>query len=115
MGNPLYRSPLYNETGNIAVLDNRFAAWHLAAAGTPLNGLRYRLMCTFQHGLGTYNNPFTNPRNNVSILAEAAYSFTQESELLKGVTVKGALGFDRGPLLGNNTGFQLTVAKTLDL
>lgn len=115
MGNPLYRSPLYNDTGDIIIVDNRFTAWHLAATGAPLKGLRYRLMCTFQHGLGTYRKPFSSSRNNVSILAEAAYSFPSVSEPLKGVTVKGALGFDRGPLLGNNTGFQLTVAKILNL
>ena len=115
MGNPLYRSPLYNDSGDIYVYDNRFTAWHLAATGIPTKGLRYRLMCTFQRGLGTYKRPFANPHNNVSLLAEAAYSFTQESEFLKGVTLKGAFGADRGPLLGNNIGFQLTVAKTLGL
>ena len=115
MGNPLYRSPLYNDNGDITVLDNRFTAWHLAATGTPLAGLRYRVMCTLQRGLGSYRHPFTNPRDNVSILAEAAYSFQQETQPLKGVTLKGALGFDRGLLLGNNTGLQLTVAKALNL
>ena len=115
IGNPLYSSPLYNDDGAIAIRDNRFTAWHLAAAGSPVRNLRYRLMCTFQRGLGTYRRPFTNPRNNVSILAEAAYTFTQTSELLRGVTVKGAFGTDRGALLGNNIGFQFTVAKTLDL
>ncbi len=115
MGNPLYRSPLYNDSGDITVFNNRFTAWHLAATGIPLHGLRYRVMCTFQRGLGSYRHPLSHPQNNVSIMAEAAYSFPQDSQPLKGVTVKGAFGTDRGGLLGNNTGLQMTVAKRLNL
>ena len=40
MGNPLYRSPLYNDDGHIEVEHNRFKAWHLgwppgSAASAP--------------------------------------------------------------------------------
>lgn len=115
MGNPLYRSPLYNDNGRITVFNNRFTAWHLAATGTPVAKLRYRLMCSFQRGWGSYRYPLANPQNNVSLMAEAAYSFAQQSQLLKGLTVKGAFGMDRGGLIGNNTGFQLTVAKSMNL
>ena len=114
MGNPLYRSPIYNEDGRLMVMDNRFTAWHFAATGTPMTGLSYRLMCTWQRGLGTYRHPYPNPQNNFSLLAEAVYAFPQSSTL-QGMTVKGAFGIDRGSILGDNTGFQLTVAKTFGL
>ena len=114
MGNPLYLSPIYNDDGRLMVKNNRFTAWHFAATGAPLSRLRYRLMCTWQRGLGSYRHPYANPHDNVSIMAEAEYGFPKDSKL-KGMTVKGAFGMDRGSLLGNNTGFQLTVAKTFNL
>ena len=114
MGNPLYLSPIYNGDGRLTVKDNRFTAWHLAATGSPLPRLRYRLMCSWQRGLGTYRAPYPTPRNNVSIMAEAEYALPGTS-CLKGTTVRGTLGMDRGSLLGNNTGCQLTVAKTFNL
>ena len=112
MGNPLYRSPLYNEDGMIMVKDNRFWAWHLAASGEPLPGLRYRLLCTWQRGFGTYELPLQDPQRNLSLLAEAAYRFTKESRLA-GWSVKCGLGLDHGSLLGDNLGVQLTVGRNL--
>ena len=79
------------------VKDSRFTAWHFAATGTPVERLRYRLMCTFQRGLGTYRYPYAHPRNNVSLLAEAEYEFPHDSQL-KGMAVKGSFGMDRGSL-----------------
>ena len=112
MGNPLFRSPLYNDNGVIDIEDNRFRAWHLAAAGSPMEGLRYRLMCTWQRGLGTYHHPFVYPRRNTSMMAEASYSFADGSRL-EGWQLKGAVALDHGELLGDNFGVQLTVAKRL--
>ena len=112
MGNPLYRSPLYNDDGRILTEDNRFWAWHIAAAGSPIEGLRYRLMCTWQRGFGTYDKPLSHPMHNMSLMGEARYCFP-ETSTLGGWSVKGALGLDRGGLLGDNFGMQLTIGKTL--
>jgi hypothetical protein len=114
MGNPLYMSPLYNADGRITVADNRFAAWHFAATSQPMPGLRYRLMCTWQRGLGTYLRPYSNPRRNVSLMAEAEYSFPKDSRFA-GFSIIGAVASDRGSLLGDNTGMQLTVAKKFNI
>ncbi len=113
MGNPLYMSPIYNDNGHITVADNRFTAWHVAATSQPWPGLRYRLMCTWQRGLGTYQHPYPDPRRNVSLLAEAEYSFPQKEGLLAGVSVKGAVAADKGELLGDHFGAQITVTKKL--
>ena len=114
MGNPLYRSPLYNDDGTICVLNNRFWAWHAALSGSPLTGLHYRLLATWQKGFGKYDQPFVNPQQTVSLMAEARYTFPQHSTL-NGWAVKGAVAMDRGTLLGNNTGAQLTLARTFTL
>lgn len=109
MGNPLYRSPLYNDDRQIMIEDNRFWAWHFAFAGDPLKNLHYRVLATVQRGWGTYDMPLPDPQRNVSLLAEASY------RLPAGWNVKGAFGLDSGKLLGNNVGFQLTVAKCLKI
>ncbi|MBO5548275.1 MAG: hypothetical protein J5954_01415 [Prevotella sp.] len=106
MGNPLYRSPLYNEDGTIRVLNNRFVAWHVGLAGNPLDRLHYRFLATWQRGWGTYDNLFRDPETSVSIMGEACYQFP------KGWQLKGAMGFDSGKIYGKNFGCQLTIAKT---
>lgn len=104
MGNPLYRSPLYNE-GDIHVQNNRFVAWHLGLAGQPLPQLDYRLLATFQTGYGTYAQPYLPRHHSRSLLAEAVW------HLQGGWSLAGRLGLDHGTILGNNVGLQLTVTK----
>lgn len=110
MGNPLYLSPIYNESHKIQVEDNRFSAWHFGVNGDPTDNVHYRLLATFQKGYGTYSTPYPDPRNNFSFLAEAAYDF---SSLVgqKGWSIKGAFALDRGKLMGDNTGCQFTLTK----
>ncbi len=106
MGNPLYRSPVYNDDGIIDFKDTRFIAWHLGFSGTPIPLLDYRILATFQKGWGTYNNPYVPIERNFSMLMEAAY------QLHHGWRVKGAFGLDHGKILGNNVGFNLTISKS---
>lgn len=106
MGNPLYRSPIYNTDGVIDFKDNRFMALHLGVGGRPSTRLAYRLMATYQEGLGTYDQPYTKKHHNVSAMLEAAYRLPQ------GWLIKGAYGMDMGGLLGHNYGAQLTVSKS---
>ena len=106
MGNPLYRSPLYNEDGTIRVANNRMVAWHLGLSGDPLPTLHYRLLTTYQTGLGTYDDPFTSPQYNFSLLAELFW------QLRHGWILRGALGMDQGKLLGDNYGAQLSIVKS---
>lgn len=108
MGNPLFRSPIYNDNGQIYVMDNRFTAFHLGLSST-IDNVHYRLLATWQNGLGTYKSPYTRRRENFSVLAEVGYSFDGR---LSGWSLTGACGMDHGKILGNNYGFQLTVSKT---
>lgn len=114
MGNPLYRSPIYNDNKLVEVDDSRFSAWHIGISGAPASGLRYRLLATWQKGFGTYIRPYTEPRKNVSLLAEAYYHFP-EGSALGGWSVNGAFALDRGKLLGDNTGVQLTIGKRMEI
>ncbi len=113
MGNPLYRSPLYNTDGLIQVEDNRFIAYHLGFSGAPQDNINYRVLATYQEGWGTYKSPYTHKRHNVSLLVEAAYQPITQKKWLKGTMVKLGYGMDFGSILrGVNYGFQLTVAKS---
>lgn len=108
MGNPLFRSPIYNDDGTITVKDNRFVAFHLGLSG-GIHDVRYRLLTTWQEGLGTYNEPYTKKLHNHSVLAEVAYNFSGK---LDGWKVCGSYGVDFGKILGNNSGFRLTISKS---
>jgi hypothetical protein len=105
MGNPLYRSPLYNEDGTIRVLNNRFVAWHLGMTGDPTSRLHYRLLTTWQRSYGTYDDLFWNPQETVSMLGEITY------RMAKGWSLRGAMAFDTGKTYGQNIGWQLTITK----
>ena len=64
IGNPLYRSPIYNNDGYIDIRNNRFIAYHLGFDGQPTQRLGYRILGTYQKGWGTYSNPFTKKHHN---------------------------------------------------
>lgn len=106
VGNPLYLSPLYNDDGSIMVKCNRFKAWHFGIAGDPVKNLHYRVKFSWQYGLGTYNEPYLNPRENISTLLELSYAFPQ-------CVVTAAYGADYGTLRGNNSGVQFTIRYKL--
>lgn len=106
IGNPLYTSPIYNENGELYFYNTRFTAFHFGMNGQPLENLVYRLLATYQEGLGTYDKPYTKKRHNVSFLVEASYQFP------KGWAVTADYGMDFGSILGHNYGFQLTIAKS---
>ena len=109
IGNPLYRSPLYNTDGVIDVRNNRFMALHLGLNGEPSENFSYRALATYQEGFGTYTAPYTKKHHNVSFMFEGTYSFREG--LLRGFKIRGAYGMDFGYILGHNHGFQLTISK----
>lgn len=114
MGNPLYRSPIYNSDGTIAIKDNRFIAFHMGLGGHPNEFLNYRLLATCQEGWGTYDDPYTKKRHNVSLMAEASYTLhSLRHKWMNGINITAGAGADFGSILnGNNYGFQLTLSKT---
>lgn len=103
MGNPLYLSPIYNEGKTMNVKDNRFWAWHFGFSGDPASNLHYRLLASWQRGWGTYNDPYDHPRRNFSLMGELSWKASDRLSLV------AAFGLDRGGLLGDNSGGQLTL------
>ena len=106
LGNPLYRSPIYNDDQKLLFECNRFTAWHIGFAGQPTQKIHYRLRASWQEGIGTYDMPYCNPQRNVSLGIEMNY---HADKLYKGLSIGTALGIDRGELMGNNTGGMLTL------
>ena len=109
MGNPLFRSPIYNEDGTINVDNNRFYAFHLGIDGKPSNTVAWRLLCSVQKGFGTYHKPYIEPENSFSMLAET--DITPQNKNLKGWCLRLSYGMDCGRILGNNYGGMITIAK----
>lgn len=107
IGNPLFRSPIYNTNEKIGVYDNRFVAFHLGFDGQPTDRLSYRALATWQKGWGTYSDPFTKAHQNVSFMIESTYRFNN------GWQATAAYGMDFGSnqMLGHNAGGQITVCK----
>jgi hypothetical protein len=105
MGNPLYRSPIYNTDGRIEVENNRFMALHIGFDGQPTERLSYRVLASWQDGLGSYDIPFLEKRHNTSFMVESGYAFN------RGWQLRAAYGMDFGSILGHNYGGQLTISK----
>ena len=85
-------------------------AFHLGIDGRPTDNFSYRVLASWQEGLGSYQDPYDEPHHNVSFLVEGKYNF--DNKLLKGWSVKGGYAMDFGKILGHNYGLQLTVVKT---
>ena len=111
IGNPLYMSPLYNTDGTIRIKNNRFVAWHAGISGNPTEEWSYRLLTTYQTGYGTYAELYPHPRHNFSLMAETSYRVAHQKPL-GGWGITAAFGMDKGSLLGDNYGVQITLSKT---
>lgn len=108
IGNPLVLSPIYNKDGQIIFKGNRTKSHHLGISGSPTHEVDYRVLLTHTRNWGTYSDPFVDIKRNVSVLLEASY----QPRKLKGWKITGSFAFDRGDLMGDNTGGMITIIKT---
>ncbi len=112
IGNPLYISPLYMKNGRLTFPCTRFRAHHVGLSGTPHPSLSYRMLYTHSLRLGTYDAPLLKKIRQNSFLCELTYSPGKlRSANLQGWSATLSFAFDKGQFIGNNTGFQLTIAK----
>lgn len=108
IGNPLYRSPLYNTDGYINFEYNRFRALHGGINGSIIDGLDYRILGTRQVSFGTYHSPLTHKAYNTSFLIELSYQMPPNTFFEKFKWIVG-YGEDHGKIYGNNKGLQVTL------
>lgn len=108
IGNLLLISPIYNKDGSIAFKGNRVKAHHLGISGHPSQEIDYRVLVSYSRNWGTYSDPFLEIEKNVSTLFELSYA----PRWLENWTLTGSLAFDRGDLIGNNSGGMITIRKT---
>lgn len=113
MGNVFFTSPLYNHNADLTFASNRFKAHHIGISGKPSDVLQYRMLYSHLRSLGTYAVPYDRARTNHSFMLELAYNPTHLGKLAtKGWGLKAAFAMDRGDLLNDNTGLQITISKT---
>ena len=115
LGNPLMTSPLYNDAFGVGhqlyFMNNRVKAWHVGLSGDPSSEWHWRLLVSFTRNWGSYDVPLSDVLRQNSALAEVTY----RPDFAPGWGAKVGLALDRGKLLGNSFGGQLTISKQLTL
>ena len=122
IGNPLYYTALYDDDGTLTLKGNRFNAHHVGIEGNPAQRLSYRVLFTHTKNWGTYAKPFPDTRQNNSLLLEVNYQtkdpvkrsymdYQKRNDFWRGWNITAAFAYDHGTNLGNNLGFQITLAK----
>lgn len=106
-GNPLLRSPIYNENGQMEFLYNRVKALHAGWRGQVAKDWRYTAKLTWSRTWGGTNRPTLDILHNVSAYVRVDYA----PERLAGWKFDASLALDRGEIYGDNAGFQLRVRK----
>lgn len=112
-GSPLLYNPCYNGENNHThiITNTRISACHLGLEGQPLPAWGYRLLGTWERSWGSYIDPLPTPGTTFSTLAELTWTPARPQPLFTYATAAFAL--DRSSLIGNTTGFCLTLSKTL--
>lgn len=111
LGNPLLTSPIYNKDHVIEFKNNRVKGWHIGLSGDPTEDIHWRVLMSFMQNWGTYRIPYSDIRNQTSLMGEVTWS----PSCMKGWSGKVALGYDNGQVIGNSFGAQLTIHKSLKL
>jgi len=101
IGTPFIMSPIYNLDGYPGFACTRTNGFHLGAEGSLSSSLDWRMLVSYQHGLGGYDVPYYPARDNTSAMAELDWN---AGRLLPGLQIGGRLAFDAGRLRGNNFG-----------
>ena len=107
-GNPLLRSPIYNENGTLSFKYNRVKAVHLGWSGEISDEWEYMAKLTMNCTWGTHGAPTLDILENFSAYAVFQYRPAK----LKTWAFHASLGLDTGDIYGDNFGFQLKVRKT---
>lgn len=111
MGNPLLTSPIYNSDNSLTFCNNRIKGWHFGLMGDPASWLHWRILASFTKNWGTYDDPYDGAyKQNAFLLEATIYPYSWN-----GWQAKCSFGIDKGKVIGNNIGGQLTVSRTITL
>ena len=101
MGNPLYRSPIYNEDGTIYFKDNRFVGFHVGMSGHPSECFKWRFLGTWQEGLALTNSLTRRDDTTSDWMGEATYTLRGQRlpAWMRNTDVRMGVGADLGQSL----------------
>ncbi len=107
IANPLFISPIYNETNRLHFASNRIVANHLGFSGQPSKYLRYRILCSISDHWGTYFQPYEEIKYNHNFLFELISCLPKNASW----SFNTSFSFDRSNIIGNNWGVLLSIKK----
>lgn len=107
IGSPFLVSPIYNRDGYPAFSSNRNNGFHAGVSGQPVEEIGYKLLASYQRGLGTYTQPYHSARTDYSMMLQVDYD---AAALMRGVTARVQVAFDKGSLRGDNFGTSFTLS-----
>jgi hypothetical protein len=105
IGSPFLPSPIYNQDGYMAYIDNRVRGFHIGLSGAMSRVIDWRLLASYRQGFGDGRIPRQYPVHNTSLMAEARWHIST----VPGLSVCGQIAIDRGDIYGNNCGALLSV------
>jgi len=108
IGSPLISSPLLTEETEHYnnMKNNRVSAHHIGLEGFIAPELNYRGLFTYSRNYGTFNEPFDEPIDQLSLMVELTRPLPWY-ELEAGITLAG----DIGRMYGDNYGVMLNLRK----
>ena len=107
-GNGMLTSPIYNNNGYLRFQNTRVIGLHGGIEGYIFDELSYKLLLQYNYGFGTPYIPSLKKLERFS----GYLGFTYSPEKLNNYKFSAALGYDRGNISKQNTGFQISVIKT---
>jgi hypothetical protein len=106
-GNPLLRSPIYNQNGSLSFPYNRVKAVHIGWSGEIADEWTYRAKLTYNQTYGTVTVPTLVILGNYSTFIEITYI----PKILDRWAFSASTAFDTGDIYGDNWGIQLKINK----
>lgn len=107
IGTPFLVSPIYNRDGYPAYASNRNNGVHVGLSGRPAQTVGYKLLASYQRGLGTYAHPYYRALADYSMMLQVHYD---AHDLMPGIRAIVQLAFDKGTLRGDNFGTSLSLS-----
>lgn len=106
IGTPFIKGTIYNTDGYMRYLDNLVRGFHMGVKGYISSVIDYRMLFSYRKAYGTADHPRAKSASATCMLVEVG----AQPLWLKGLMLKAQFAFDRGSLLGNNTGGLLSVS-----